>query len=251
VSAKNARRDVRILPDARAVSDAAREEIVRRAKIAIGEHDRFAIALAGGSTPKLLYASLAETDLDWSRIHLFFGDERCVEPDDEQSNYRMVRESLLSKIEIPPENVHRMHAELASVDEAIMVYEAELRAFFALVAARDLPRFDVVLLGMGPDGHTASLFPGTTALDEREHLVAAPWVPKFGTHRITLTASVINHAACVLFLVAGEDKASALKSVLEGSAQPSMFPAQMIRPTEGELVWLVDRAAAKLLKPST
>lgn len=243
------KRDIRVLPDARGVSEAARQELLRRAGAAIAEHGRFALALSGGSTPKILYASLTGADLDWPRVHLFFGDERCVDPDDEQSNYRMVREALLSKIEIPAANVHRMHAELCSVDEAALHYQADLRAFFGLKEPHELPRFDLVLLGLGPDGHTASLFPGTTALDEHERLVAAPWIPKFGTHRITLTASVINNAACVLFLVAGEDKAETLRVVLEGPPRPRELPAQSIHPTEGELVWLVDRAAAGRLQP--
>jgi 6-phosphogluconolactonase len=237
------KRTLRTFADAEAVCRAAREEVLRRAAAAIGEHGRFALALSGGSTPKLLYASLVDADLDWSRVHLFFGDERCVGPDDEQSNYRMAREALISKIAIPPANVHRMHAELASVDEAVMHYQSELRTFFGLKEAQELPRFDLVLLGLGPDGHTASLFPETTALDENERLVAAPWVPKLGTHRITLTARVINHAACVLFLVCGKDKIATLKAVLDGPPRPRELPSQMIQPTEGELLWFVDRAA--------
>lgn len=239
--------DVRTFADSEALCRAARDEFTARAARAIAEHGSFAVALSGGSTPKRLYSALALVDraqLDWSRVHLFFGDERCVEPDDEQSNYRMVRESLLSKIEIPPANVHRMHAELASVDEATHAYEHELRAHFGL-AAGEIPRFDLVLLGLGPDGHTASLFPGTSAIDERERLVAAPWVAKFGTHRITLTLPVFDNAACVLFLVSGEDKAETLKAVLENPRRTPPLPAQLVEPTDGELVWFVDRAAAK------
>jgi 6-phosphogluconolactonase len=241
------KRTVRTFADADSVCRAAREEVLRRGVAAIAEHGRFALALSGGSTPKILYASLAGADLDWSRVHLFFGDERCVPPDDEQSNYRMAREALISKIEIPAANVHRIQAELASVDEAVLHYQADLRAFFGLKEPSELPRFDLVLLGMGPDGHTASLFPGTSALDEDERLVAAPWVAKFGTHRITLTARVINHSACVMFLVAGKDKTETLKAVLEGPPLPRELPSQMIQPTEGELLWFVDRAAAQSL----
>jgi len=238
------KRVVRTFADAEALCAAAREELLARAQAAIAAHGRFTIALSGGSTPKRLYASLASADLDWSRVHLFFGDERCVPPDDEESNYRMVRESLLAKIEIPPANVHRMHAELASVDEAAYLYEHELRAEFGL-AAGEVPRFDLVLLGMGPDGHTASLFPGTSALDEREHLVAAPWVAKFGTHRITLTLPVFDNAACVLFLVAGDDKREPLKHVLGTKRASEPLPASLVQPEHGELLWFVDRAAAK------
>jgi 6-phosphogluconolactonase len=237
--------DVRTFDDADALCRAARDEFTARAARAIADHGTFSVALSGGSTPKRLYASLALVDrarLDWAHVHLFFGDERCVPPDDEESNYRMVRESLLSKIEIPSANVHRMRAELASVDEATHAYEHELRAHFGL-AAGEIPRFDLVLLGLGPDGHTASLFPGTSAIAERERLVVAPWVPKFGTHRVTLTLPVIDNAACVLFLVAGEDKRAMLKSVLEGA--PDVFPAQLVTPANGELLWFVDRSAAQ------
>jgi 6-phosphogluconolactonase len=240
--------DVRVFADPDALCRAAREELLRRAQAAIDERERFALVLSGGSTPKVLYASLADAKLDWSRVHFFFGDERCVPPDHADSNYRMAREALLSKIDVPPANVHRMRAELASVDEAAMSYQHELRAFFELKEASDLPRFDLVLLGMGPDGHTASLFPETSAVDERERLVTAVWVPKLGVHRITLTARAINAAACVLFLAAGKDKAETLKAVLEGPRNPRELPSQLVLPHEGELVWLVDRAAAKLLR---
>jgi 6-phosphogluconolactonase len=248
--ARAMKRTLRTFADADSVCRAAREELLRRAGTAIAEHGRFTLALSGGSTPKILYASLVDADLDWSRVHLFFGDERCVPPDDEQSNYRMAREALISKIDIPAANVHRIQAELASVDEAVMQYQSDLRAFFGLKEPSELPRFDLVLLGLGPDGHTASLFPGTTALDEEERLVAAPWVSRLGTHRITLTARVINHAACVMFLVAGADKAETLKAVLEGPPRPRELPSQMIQPTEGELLWFVDRAAGKSLADS-
>jgi 6-phosphogluconolactonase len=244
------KREIRTFADQSGVSQAAREEILRRAGAAITARGRFALALSGGSTPKMLYTSLVDADLDWSRVHLFFGDERCVGPEDADSNYRMVREALISKIEIPPANVHRMPADLCSVDEAVMLYQAELATFFGLKEPHELPRFDLVLLGMGPDGHTASLFPETTALDETERLVAAPWVPKFGTHRITLTLPVINNAACVIFLVAGKDKTETLKAVLEGPSRPRDLPSQLIQPTNGELLWFVDRAAAKLLTTS-
>jgi 6-phosphogluconolactonase len=243
----SAKPDVRVFADAEALCRGAREELLRRAHAAIDERERFALSLAGGSTPKVLYASLADADLDWSRVHFFFGDERCVPPDHAESNYRMAREALLSKVAVPPANVHRMRAELASVDEAAMSYQHELRAFFELADASDVPRFDLVLLGMGPDGHTASLFPETSAVEERERLVTAVWVPKFGVHRITLTARAINAAACALFLVAGKDKADTLKAVLEGPKKPSELPAQLIAPHEGELLWFVERAAAASL----
>ena len=237
-----------VLEDAAAVARAAAEQIASRAARAVAERGRFSIALSGGSTPKRLYALLADQSAPyrarilWDRVQVFFGDERHVPPDDPQSNYRMAREAMLDEIPIPAANVHRVRAELPA-EEAAALYEQDLRHAFGL-AAGTVPRFDLILLGLGPDGHTASLFPGTAALSERRRLVAANWVPKFSTYRITMTLPVFEAAAAVLFLVAGPDKAAPLAAVFDPSSPPDAYPCQLIRPSSGELVWLADGSAA-------
>ena len=247
------RRDIFVCRDPEEVSQRAADLFVRLADEAVSSTGRFAVALSGGSTPRLLYALLAANEfgqqVPWSRIHLFWGDERCVAPDHPESNYRMAREVLLDKAPIPAQNIHRMPAELDDYTRASVAYEQTLREFFEL-AAEELPIFDLILLGMGEDGHTASLFPGTTALAENERLVASNYVEKLGTYRLTLTVPVINHAANVVFLVSGKSKASMLKEVLEGEHQPQRFPSQLIRPVEGKLVFIVDREAGKELSLS-
>ncbi len=246
-------RDVRIVADERALFEAAAEEFASRAVGAAESGRRFAVALAGGSTPRGLYALLAREDrpfrslIPWEQTHLFWGDERVVPPDHPDSNYRTARETLLSKIPIPERNIHRIRAESADPDAAAREYEADLRSFFAL-APRQAPAFDLVLLGMGTDGHTASLFPGSGAVREARHLVTAPWVEALRARRITLTPKAINGAACVLFLVTGETKAEALRAVLEDTDRPDLLPAQAIRPARGALLFLVDRAAASRLR---
>jgi 6-phosphogluconolactonase len=242
-----------VLPDAAAVARAAAEQIASRSRRAISSSGRFCIALSGGSTPKRLYALLASpgapyrASIAWDRMHVFFGDERHVPPDDAQSNFRMAREALLEHVPIPSANVHRVLAERPA-EEAADLYQAELRRAFSL-GAGGVPRFDVILLGMGEDGHTASLFPGTAALSERRRLVAANWVPKFSAWRITMTLPVLNAAAAVLFLVSGPDKAGPLASVFDASSPPDAYPCQLVRPESGELLWLSDRAAAASVSP--
>jgi 6-phosphogluconolactonase len=196
--------------------------------------------LAGGSTPKATYGILARDyaeRIDWSRVHVFFGDERNVPPDHEDANYRMAREALLDHV--PIGGVHRMRGELPP-DEAAAAYEVELREFFG---AEKLPRFDLILLGIGGDGHTASLFPETPALEVHDRWVVANPVPKLDTTRITLTVPVINAARSVVFLAAGKDKAEALKEILEGDADPREYPAKLVQPPGGP-EWMLDRAAA-------
>jgi 6-phosphogluconolactonase len=241
-------RSIDVLPTAVDLFHAAAEEFIRAARTAIGAQGRFSVALSGGSTPKSLYSLLASNyaDFAWNRVFLFFGDERHVPPTDPESNYRMVKESLLSKIAIPPDNVFRVPAENPDADAAAADYEAQLRSFFELKPG-EFPRFDLVLLGMGPDGHTASLFPGSAALDERSRLVVANWVAQFNTHRITLTFPVLNRAAEVMFLASGPDKADMLHQVLEVKMTPPL-PAQRIEPTDGKLLWMLDEAAAAKLK---
>jgi 6-phosphogluconolactonase len=228
---------------------AAAEEVVRAANEAVAKRGRFSIALSGGSTPKSLYnllATNARNTLPWDRMFFFWGDERHVPPTDPDSNYRMADETMLSKIPVPAANVFRIKAENPDAEAAALAYEQTLQRFFALEAGQ-FPRFDLILLGMGPDGHTASLFPGTGALHEKSRLVVANWVEKLKASRFTLTLPVLNSAACVVFLVSGTDKAPALHAVLEGDAPGEQYPAKLVRPTNGKLIWLIDRAAASQL----
>lgn len=241
--AGDARRSVIVLDDLDAVTAAGRERFLAAAERAIRDHGVFRVALAGGSTPKKLYGALVGAPIDWAKVLLFFGDERCVPPTHPDSNYRMACEALISKVVIPSSNVHRIYAEIDDKHAAAQEYEEELERAWGLIH-HEMPRFDLVLLGMGPDGHTASLFPGTTALAETKKRVVANWVDKFASWRITLTAPVINAAREVVFLVAGPDKAPMLREVLEGPRDPSRLPAQLVQPENGELVWIVDRAAA-------
>jgi 6-phosphogluconolactonase len=241
-------RSIDVLANAADLFHAAAEEFIRAARTAIGAQGRFSVALSGGSTPKSLYSLLASNyaDFAWNRVFLFFGDERHVPPTDPESNYRMVKESLLSKIAIPAENVFRVSAENPDADAAAADYEARLRRFFELKPG-EFPRFDLILLGVGPDGHTASLFPGSAALDETSRLVVANWVAKFNTHRITFTFPVLNRAAEIMFLASGADKADMLHQVLEVKNTPPL-PSQRIEPTDGKLLWMLDEAAAAKLK---
>ena len=222
----------------------AAERFVELGQAAIDARGCFSVGLAGGSTPKRAYELLASEayreQLNWSKVHIFFGDERCVPPDHSESNYRMANEALISRVSIPPPNVHRINGLGDAVANASL-YEDELRTFFN---AASWPRFDLVLLGMGDDGHTASLFPGTKALVEPRAWVVANWVEKFGTFRITLTAPAINHAANIAFLVTGATKAERLLEVLRGALDPEKLPSQLIQPLDGSLFWLVDKAAA-------
>ena len=227
------------------IASAAARDFAARADEAIDERGRFAVALAGGSTPKATYEALARDyadKLDWSRVHVFFGDERTVPPDHEDSNYRMAQRALLSRV--PVGGVHRMRGESPPA-EAAAAYEEELRRFFG---PGDLPSLDLILLGLGEDGHTASLFPETSALDVADRWVVANPVLKLQTTRLTLTVPVINTAKAVTFLVAGEGKAGALREILEGDAAPRAYPAKFVNPESGVLTWMVDRAAASLLK---
>lgn len=202
------------------------------------------MALSGGSTPGKLYSLLATNHgIDWEKIHFFWGDERHVPPDHADSNFRVARETLLSVVRPPESNVHRVPAEEPDASNAARSYEADLKTFFSSDGG-GWPRFDLILLGMGPDGHTASLFPGTTALEDRERWVTSAWVEKFQAFRITLTFPAINHASCVMFLVSGADKADTLKRVIR-DLEP--LPSGRVKPESGKLVWMVDRAAATLL----
>ena len=238
---------VKIFEDASALARAAAGRFVELAEAAVKTRGRFSVALAGGNTPRKVYELLAGDEfrplVDWARCHVFFGDERCVPPDHAESNYRMARETLLSRVPLPPENVHRIEGVGDAVENA-RAYEVELRSFFGDAG---WPELDLVLLGMGDDGHTASLFPHTPALDAGGAWVVANCVEKLGAPRITLTAPAISHARRGLFLVSGRSKAARLAEVLRGSFEPERLPAQSIRPVAGELEWFVDEEAAREL----
>jgi 6-phosphogluconolactonase len=242
-------RTIEVVATAADLFHAAAEEFITLGRAAIGAQGRFAVALSGGSTPKALYSLLATNyaNFAWNRVFLFFGDERHVPPTDAESNYRMVNEALLTHIAIPSENVFRVLAENPDATTAAADYEAQLRRFFELKPG-EFPRFDLILLGMGPDGHTASLFPDSLALEEKMRLVVANWVAKFNTHRITFTFPVLNHAAEVMFMASGTDKAEMLHQVLEARNTPPL-PSQRVQPSNGKLLWLLDDAAAAKLTP--
>jgi 6-phosphogluconolactonase len=236
------RTELVLLRDASAVAGIACSEILRRAQIAQAERGEFHIALSGGATPRAIYERITRAGwlTDFARWHVWFGDERCVAPDHIESNFRMASEALLAHIAIPRAQVHRMRGEASDLDAAAAEYERELRAAFG---ARE-PRFDLALLGLGSDAHTASLFPGTAALDERERLVVANRVDKFASTRITLTLPAINAARRAMFLVVGADKAPALNSVLSLEHPTAALPASMVALRDGATTWIVERTAA-------
>lgn len=240
---------IEILPDADRLAEAATGRFLQSASRAVQSRGVFTVALSGGSTPRGAYSHLAGAQaLEWGKALVFWGDERCVPPEHPQSNYRLARESLLRHIPIPAGNIHRMPGELEP-EAAAQEYERELSTVFSGNAVRgsQLPRFDLILLGLGRDGHTASVFPGSTALSEQERWVVAQPPVGDGPWRLTLTPPVINAASEVLFLVAGHDKADILRRVLHGPRDPLNLPAQAIQPSDGELMWLLDAAAASLL----
>ena len=235
---------IRVFPDPDAVAQAAADIVAAAAVEAIAERGAFRISLAGGSTPRKLYELLAEepyrSGIDWARVQVYFGDERVVPPDHKDSNYRMAREALLSKVPIPGDNVYRMKGEI-DPKQAAKEYGLMLKETLGDGGV------DLTLLGMGADGHTLSLFPGTPAVKEREHRVVANYAENSTTGkswRITTTAPFANRSRRVLFLVTGADKAKTVSEVLEGPRDPERLPAQLIAPAEGELIWLLDAAAA-------
>jgi 6-phosphogluconolactonase len=241
--------EIRVLTTPQELFEAAADEVVHSAKEAVEQRGRFTIALPGGSTPKSLFhllATNARTVLPWDRTFFFWGDERHVPPTDPDSNYKMAEETMLSKIPVAAGNVFRIPAENPDAAAAAEAYEQTVRKFFQLEAGQ-VPVFDLILLGMGPDGHTASLFPCSAGLQEKKRLVIANWVDKLKASRLTLTLPVLNAARCVSFLVSGTDKAAMLKTVLEEDAPAEQYPSKLIRPGDGKLIWLVDRAAASAL----
>jgi 6-phosphogluconolactonase len=212
----------------------------------LDNESRCSLVLSGGNTPRRTYQELSTRadELDWSRVHIYWGDERCVPHAHPDSNYRMAYETLLSKVPLPGSNIHPMACD-PTPEEGARAYEDSLRRLFP---DADVPRFDLVLLGLGGDGHTASLFPGTRALDEEQHWVVANRVEKLDTWRLTLTLPVLNAARAVMFLAEGSEKSAILKEILEGSG--ASYPAQRIQPMDGSVHWFIDRAAgAELSKP--
>ncbi|MDT7806855.1 MAG: 6-phosphogluconolactonase [Acidobacteriota bacterium] len=239
---------VRVFDDPDEVARAAARRIVELADESIKERGTFSLALSGGSTPRRIYELLADEEfrnqVGWASVHVFFGDERAVAADHADSNYRMANEALLARVPLPIENIHRIEG-LGDAAANASDYESVMRGFFG---DAEWPRLDLVMLGMGDDGHTASLFPGTDALEEQRAWVVANHVEKFNTWRITLTAPAINAARHVLFLVTGAGKAQRLREILKGEQDPSRLPSQMIRPHDGTLEWFVDRASATALE---
>jgi 6-phosphogluconolactonase len=248
--ANEPRGDVECFADRSEMVHIEAERVVARARQAIATRGQFFLALSGGSTPRPLYELLASplfaTRIDWPLVQLFWGDERCVPPDQPESNYRMAREALLDHVPIPRTNVHRIHGERGPA-VAAAAYETLLAGFFGNPEFPPKTSFDLVLLGMGADGHTASLFPGTAAARETRRWVVPSPGPQRGSWRVSLTPVLLNAAENVTFLVSGADKAERLKDVLE-DGQPDLLPAQLIRPTHGALRWMIDTAAATRLR---
>src|SRR5271157_1236122 len=235
-----------VLEDAQAVTVRAAEEVAHVAGEAISIHGQFTLCLAGGSTPAAMYELLAtrfKLSVDWKEVQFFWGDDRCVPPDHKASNFAMATRTMLSPLGIKPEQIHRIHGELKP-DECATAYEAELRKFFSLRPGQ-LPRFDLALLGLGANAHTASLFPGDPAIHETRRMALAVEVDDpTQRHRVTLTAPVLNNAARVMFVVHGADKAPAVQQILEGPRNLDRFPAQVIAPKDGEFIWILDKQAA-------
>jgi len=242
-------KEVRVVPDTASLFQAAAKEFVSQAEAASKAQGRFTVALSGGSTPRGLFSLLAANYRDrlpWDKIFFFWSDERHVPPDSSESNYRMAYESLLSKLPVPQSNIFRIPAEEPDARQVAAEYEETVRRFFQ-VPQGAFPQFDLILLGMGPDGHTASLFPESSAVHQKQGLVVSTWVEKLKTDRITFTAPLINRAKVVMFLIAGADKAEALREVLEGNQPAEMYPSKLIHPAGGRSIWLVDQSAAATL----
>ena len=239
--------DLQIHEDTKALAQAAADHFVAASEEAIENRGRFTVALSGGSTPQEAYSRLSDpmlaTKVSWRNVHLFWGDERCVPPEHPDSNYRMARKTMIQKVPIQQANVHRIQGEL-DPDLAAEAYVEALQSVFGSV---ERPRFDLIFLGLGEDGHTASLFPGSLALRETEHWVLAVFEEALQAWRVTLTPPVLNAARQLSFLVSGESKAARLQEVLEGEPQPEPLPAQLVQPLNGQVTWLVDKAAAAKL----
>lgn len=234
---------IKIYADFKLLARAAAEHFVAQSSEAVAQRGSFTVALSGGSTPKILFKILADPNepfrdqIPWSRIHFFWSDERHVPPDHPDSNYRMANEALLSRVPTTQSNVHRVLSENPDAAEVAAEYERTV----VEITGQSLPQLDLILLGLGSDGHTASIFPGSDVMHDFKRLVAAPWVEKLKTYRITMTLPLLNNGASVLFLVSGSEKAKIVKEIFEG---PETFPAQAVKPANGELLWMLDNDAA-------
>ncbi|MFN2391300.1 MAG: 6-phosphogluconolactonase [Pyrinomonadaceae bacterium] len=253
-------REVKILQNISEISRVAAEKFITIGGEAINQNGKFTVALAGGSTPKSLYQLLTtenfKNQIDWRKVFFFLGDERNVLPDDEESNFRMANDNLLKPLQIPKNQIFRWQTEIEDAEKIARDYEETIKEFFglkdkplAVTGISELlpPRFDLILLGIGNDGHTASLFPFTNALQENGKIAVANWVETLRTTRLTFTFRIINNAANVIFLVSGESKATVLREILEDEFQPDKVPSQNVRLTKGNLIWLIDRQAAQFL----
>jgi 6-phosphogluconolactonase len=239
-----------ILNDQQELFVRAAEEIAHIAGESVCTHGEFTLCLSGGSTPAATYDLLAtrfQLSVDWKEVQFFWGDERCVPPDNPESNFAMTNRTMLSKLSLRPDQVHRMRGEDPPAAGAT-AYEAEMRKCFGLGEA-EFPRFDLILLGLGDNRHTASLFPGDPAIHETQRMVLPVNADAEPRNRLTITPPVINNARCVMFLVKGQSKAAAVKDILEGPRDPDKRPAQIVAPHDGEVVWLLDKDAASLLSP--
>jgi 6-phosphogluconolactonase len=241
---------VQILPNLEAISHQAVRFFIDISKSSFAERDQFVVALSGGTTPRKFYRLLGSPPyrekVDWDRVHLFWVDERCVPKEDEASNFKLVFDTVLSAVPIPEKNIHPMRTERGA-EQGAREYEEELRKFFGGSIS---PMFDLILLGVGEDGHTASLFPGSESLRERSRLVVPVYLGEPGKDRITLTLPVLNQARHILFLVAGHSKAEMVRTILEKEAHRTHFPAGLVHPANGQVTWFIDEEAASLLAPS-
>ncbi len=240
---------IAVYPDSDTLSHEAALYTVHIAQEAIATHGRFSMALSGGSTPKKLYRLLAEepyrSQIDWALVEIFWSDERCVPPDSDESNYLLAQQAMLNTLPLASKQIHRMPADMEDRDAAALTYTREMQITFG---TDGVPAFDLIQLGMGPEGHTASLFPHQSSLHEQQRLVMPVSVPKPPPPRLTFTPRILNAALHILFLVTGAEKADAVQAVLEGAYQPDEYPAQLIKPLKGEVTWMFDQAAANKLR---
>ncbi|MBA2333745.1 MAG: 6-phosphogluconolactonase [Blastocatellia bacterium] len=234
---------IKIVQNPDELSITAAELFIEIANDAIEKSGRFTVALSGGSTPKAMYRKLVSSNLDWKRVFFFFGDERNVPPGDERSNFHMAENVLFKPLKLCEENIYRWQTEFGVPEKITTDYSKTIQSFF-----QGFPRFDLMLLGLGTDGHTASLFPDTDALNEQSEIAVANWVKSMNEYRFTLTFPVINNASNVVFLVSGKEKAAILKNVFDDRIFPKLLPAQLVNPKDGNLFWLIDKPAAALLR---
>ena len=240
-------KNVKTFKDLADLSEFAAKQIISVGKKAIRKNDRFTLVLAGGTTPKTLYQILKsekyEKQLDWEKVFFFLGDERDVSPMSDQSNFRMINENLFKALKTPKSNILRWNTEIIKAEEVAENYEKTIKRFFGLQNG-EFPSFDMILLGMGDDGHTASLFPATEALKEEKRIAVNNWVEKYDANRLTMTFPAINNADNILFMVSGEEKAEAIREVLKGESNFEKFPSQKIKPAKGKITWLLDQGAS-------